>query len=309
MPGVLYRPPRSLDGKLPTVHAVSRSDNVPFSTEIMISPESQKNERLGALKRRLHAILFGDEMDAGIGRLISRGIQMLILLNIIAVIVETVGPIQESFGWFFTTFELVSVSIFLAEYAARVWVCTVDPRFRRGFTGRVRYAATPLALVDLVAILPAFLTFIPFDLRILRILRLFRAAKLVRHSVAMQTLMRVMSATRQELALTFMLVAFLLVLASSVMYFVENPAQPELFSSIPAAMWWAVATLTTVGYGDIYPVTLGGKIVASVISILGIGLFALPTGILGAAFLAETNRQKSQEGKCPHCGRTSREPS
>jgi len=164
---------------------------------------------------------------------------------------------------------------------------------------------TPLALIDLLAVLPFYLSFISTDLRILRILRVFRLLRMVkiaRYSQTIQIFGRVLVATRTQLLLTVILMAILLLLASSLMYAVEQQAQPEAFSSIPAAMWWAIATLTTVGYGDIYPVTAWGKFFGSLISIFGIGMFALPTGVLGAAFLEEIQSEKKVT-ICPHCGK------
>jgi voltage-gated potassium channel len=233
-------------------------------------------------------------------------IQSLIVLNVIAVLAETVEPWGTQYAKLFVNFEIVSVVIFTVEYLLRIISCTSDPRFRPRVLGRLHFASTPLALIDLLAILPFYLPFLGFDLRVLRALRLFRLArigKLGRYSESLRTLGRVVVAKKEELIVTLSILSLLLILASSVMYFVEHEAQPTVFSSIPAAMWWAVATLTTVGYGDTYPVTIAGKAIASVISILGIGMFALPTGILGAAFVEEVEKKKKGRARrCPHCG-------
>jgi voltage-gated potassium channel len=137
-------------------------------------------------------------------------------------------------------------------------------------------------------------------LRVLRLLRIVRVAKLGRYSESIQVLGRVFAAKKEQLLSTLFILLMLLVISSCLMYDAERQAQPDRFSSIPAAMWWAVTTLTTVGYGDVCPVTPGGKVIASVIAILGIGMFALPTAILGSGFLEEIAPKKP--AKCPHCG-------
>ena len=163
---------------------------------------------------------------------------------------------------------------------------------------------SPLGLIDLLAILPFFLmTFL--DLRFLRaarLFRLFRVLKFTRYSSVMNTFARVIKAKKEELLTILSLMLLLLLFASALIYFVENESQPDSFSSIPAALWWGVATLTTVGYGDIYPVTGLGKLIASTIAIMGIVLFALPAGIMGSAFLEDLQSRKRQLSVCPHCG-------
>lgn len=136
----------------------------------------------------------------------------------------------------------------------------------------------------------------------LRLFRMFRLAKAGRYSSSIVLMKNVLQAKKEELVLTVFLMGVLLVFASSALYHCEGSVQPEAFSSIPASMWWAIATLTTVGYGDVYPITVAGKIAASIIAILGIGMFALPTGILGAGFIEEVKKKKNHSLRCPHCG-------
>jgi voltage-gated potassium channel len=187
-----------------------------------------------------------------------------------------------------------------------LWVAPLGPRYAGAVLGRVRYAVTPLALVDLCAIVPFYLPMlIPLDLRFvraLRLMRLVRFMKIGRYSESMRTVAAVLWERKEQLAAALLVLAVLLILSSSLMFYIERDAQPEAFSSIPAAMWWAVATLTTVGYGDIYPVTTWGRVLGSVIAVLGIGLFALPAGILGSGFVERLGKQKAQR-KCPHCGK------
>jgi len=229
----------------------------------------------------------------------------LIFLNVAAVIVGSVHSVQERWAAFLNVFETVSVVIFTAEYIARLWSCTADPRFGGRIRGRLRLAVKAMLIIDLLAILPFYLPFLGIDLRslrVLRLLRVLRVAKVGRYYSSLNLIKHVFQSRKEELVLTSVLMVLLLVVSSSLLYYCENAAQPDAFSSIPATMWWAVATLTTVGYGDMYPVTLMGKLCASVISILGIGMFALPTGILGAGFVEAIQKKKGKQ-VCPHCGK------
>ena len=230
----------------------------------------------------------------------------LIFLNVIATIIGSVQSIQTRWGTALNLFEVFSITIFTIEYLARLWSCTVDPRYSGRIRGRIRHALRAMSVIDLLAILPFYLPFLGIDLRslrILRLLRIVRVAKVGRYYSSLNLIKQVFQTKKEELLLTSFLMFLLLVLSSSLLYYCENAVQPDVFSSIPATMWWAVATLTTVGYGDIYPVTLIGKFCASIIAILGIGMFALPTGIIGAGFI-EAIQKKKGNPICPHCGKT-----
>lgn len=239
-------------------------------------------------------------------------IMTLISLNVIAVILETVKGLSSRYTLFFRTFEVFSISVFTIEYLLRLWTCTADNRLKRPVKGRIRFAMRPLALVDLMAILPFYIPMvIPLDLRFIRavrLFRLFRLFKMGRYSESLKTFGNVLKEKKEELLITLFVVSILLVIASSLMYFVENQAQPEVFSSIPAAMWWGVATLTTVGYGDVFPITPVGKLLGAIIAIIGIGMFALPAGILGSGFVEEMQKRRRKRGICPHCGKDINEP-
>ncbi len=220
-------------------------------------------------------------------------------------ILETVDSLRARHAAAFAAFELVSVVVFSVEYLLRLWSCTDHPSFGERLRDRARYAVRPMALIDLVAILPAFVSAGGIDLRFMRsvrLLRLARALKFARYSSALQTVGAVVRAKRDELALTVLLAAILLVTAAGGIYFAENDAQPDKFASIPEAMWWAIATLTTVGYGDVYPVTLMGRIFGGLVAVTGVGLFALPAGILAGGFAEELQRRRRPARTCPHCG-------
>lgn len=261
----------------------------------------------GALsKQRVHLVLRGATTDP-LGRAVSFGLIGLILLNVLAVMAESVASVRASYGGLLLAFEIFSLAVFVTEYLLRVWSCPVDSRYRHPLTGRVRFALTPMALIDLLAVLPSLLVWTGVDLRFLRVIRmarLIRLGKLGRYSSALQFMWLAVRSRRDELLMALMLMAMILVVAASLMYMAEGDAQPEAFSSIPATLWWGIMTLTTVGYGDVYPITTLGKLTAAVIAIAGIGLFALPAGIVGSAFIELREQQKSERQEvCPHCGK------
>jgi voltage-gated potassium channel len=189
---------------------------------------------------------------------------------------------------------MFSVIVFSVEYILRIWSCTSDEQYSRPIVGRIKYAIQPLVLVDLLAILPFYLPFVTrLDLRFLRILRIFRVLrvlKLERYFVALSKVARVMKRKASEIISTFIVMFILIVLSASLMYYVE----PQTYDSIPHAMWWGIVTLTTVGYGDVYPQTALGQLIGSILALLGIGLFGLPAGILAAGFIEEIQSKNKQ---------------
>ena len=258
------------------------------------------------IKKRLWEIVEVAESGDNASRYFDISILTLIFLNVVAVIISSVQSINETYADFFYKFELISVVIFTAEYLIRLWACVTSERFQGIIKGRLKFACQFMSIIDLLAILPFYLPFTGIDLRYLRMLRLFRilrVAKLGRYYSSLQLIKNVIVSRKEELIMTSAVMGLLLVFSSSVLFYCENPAQPEQFSSIPATMWWAVATLTTVGYGDMLPITMLGRFCASIISILGIGMFALPTGILGAGFVEEIKKSKGEKLSCPHCGK------
>ncbi len=239
-------------------------------------------------------------------RVVNISIVFLILLNALATILETVEPIYNTHKILFTIVEESSVLIFTIEYLLRVWACTENEKYKHPVSGRLQYMFSFGALIDLFAFLPFYLPLMMrMDLRFLRLFRLlrfFRFFKLGRYMKASAMIKRVFRSKKEELVLSFVITFFLIIIASCIMYYTEHDAQPDKFSSIPETMWWSVATLTTVGYGDVYPVTIIGKTLTAFISILGIGLFALPAGILASGFSDEFKNKKKEKNLCPHCG-------
>lgn len=230
------------------------------------------------------------------------GLTILICLNVGAFILETTR-MATPYARAFQLLELASVAIFTLEYAARLVAARADPRFAKARAAPLRWAITPLAIVDALAILPTLVGI--GDLRVLRALRLLRLLKLGRYNAALQLLGRVLRRTQAQLVATLFLVGLALILTSCFLYYAEHDAQPDEFGSIPASMWWAIATLTTTGYGDAAPITAMGRLLAGATTIIGISVVALPVGILASAFVEEIKQRRGETGgadRCPHCG-------
>lgn len=283
------------------------------------------------LRHYFYDLLHSPEIDSRTEYWVRVGIASLIALNVLIVMLETVQDIAVQYHTLFRRVEVVSIVIFAVEYLLRVWSVVEAERYRHPFWGRVRYAFTLYALIDFVAILPFFLPHLLGDidlvfLRGLRLLRLMAVLKLGRYSTSLGMLIRVYRRKRDDILVSMAVIMLILLLASSLMYYLEHLAQPDAFPNMFAALWWGMATLTTVGYGDVYPITPLGKICASIISLLGIGLVALPSGLLVAGFVEELETRGHRRGSgsvengveervepsdeaedgrpnfCPHCG-------
>ncbi|WP_350334392.1 ion transporter [Coralliovum pocilloporae] len=229
------------------------------------------------------------------GKLVDLFLITLIAVNIIAVVLETVASIRAEHQRLFEVIELVSVAIFTVEYIARLWSCVENPDYTGETSPRRAYMLSPMAIIDLIAILPFYLSFVlAIDLRVLRVLRLLRVFKLTRYSSAMSMLLNVIREEANAFFAGFFILMVLLILAASGAYLVEHDAQPDKFGSIPHAMWWAMATLTTVGYGDVTPVTPAGQFFGALVTVIGVGMAALPAGIL-ASGLADQLRRNREE--------------
>lgn len=227
---------------------------------------------------------------------------LLILIAVVNAIIETEPSISGGRESFFDDLEVIVASIFLIEYLARLWTVVENPRFAGYRFPRLRYALTPIAIIDLAAILPAFFAFggaSSLVLRFFRVFRMIRLAKLGRTSRAWQTIREAFYEKRYEFGLVLGLVAVDVLISGSLLYWAEADAQPDKFGSIPRAMWWAIVTLTTVGYGDTYPVTTLGKVAAAFAAITGVMLIALPTGLFAASFTEGIERHKSSGKEGP----------
>lgn len=249
-----------------------------------------------AAQKRVYEILEKAQKGDILSKVFDIFIFVLIILSIVSTMLETVPELKEGFSNLFRYFEIVSITIFTIEYLLRLWSSAQNPKYARTFVGRIKYIFSFMALVDLLAILPFYMPFIfPIDmrfLRALRLLRILRILKIGRYAAALDSMKKVLNKRKEDLLITIFSVGILLIISSSIMYYVETEAQPDSFTNIFQAFWWGIVTLTTVGYGDIYPITAVGKFLSSIVSFLGIGLVAIPTGILGSAFLEEISNKK-----------------
>ncbi|SDU23824.1 cyclic nucleotide-gated ion channel [Stappia sp. ES.058] len=225
------------------------------------------------------------------GQWVDRILLVFIVLTVVLVVLETVPSVQREWSGALNTFEFVVGTVFLAEYLLRLWVADLHPPFRRlkPLQARLRYAVRGEALIDLLAVLPFFIGFLlpTGDFKALIVLRLLRFFKVARYSPALRSLANAVAGERHALGASLVIIFGVMLLAATGMYLVERTVQPDKLGTIPHAMWWALATLTTVGYGDVVPITAAGKILGGLVMLMGYGLFALPIGIIATAFARE----------------------
>ncbi len=264
------------------------------------------------IKHRIFEIIqVSDENDLA-SKVFDLFIIALIILNVILVIADTF-TLPENIKSAMQYVDIFTVVIFTAEYLLRIWTADLlYPQYSKS-KARIKYIFSFMALIDLFAVLPFYVPLlIPIDLRVLRILRvvrLLRIFKFNRYTSALASVAEVLKKRSSQLISSMLIVLLLMIISSVIMYSVENPAQPEVFTNAFSGLWWAVATFTTVGYGDIYPVTAVGKILSAIIAMLGIGLIAVPTGIISAGFMSEIEHGTedeetyNQKHYCPYCGR------
>lgn len=221
-------------------------------------------------------------------KLINVLLMALILTNVVAVVMESVRSVFNEYSQEFYYFEVVSVAIFTVEYLLRIWIAPEDPAFAEKPNARLAFMRSPMAIIDILAIAPFYLSmFIGIDTRVLRGLRLLRIFKLTRYSSSMDLMVTVIRKEMPNIGSAMFVMMLVIILAASGIYVVERDAQPEAFGSIPAALWWATVTLTTVGYGDVYPITIMGRAFGMLIMLTGVGMAALPAGILASGYSRE----------------------
>ena len=248
-----------------------------------------------AIKQRLYDLLEGGNRATASQRTIDGALGVLIVVNVLSVVLETVPRFEARYGPAFVWFEVVSLAVFSAEYLTRLWVCTELPPLKLLGPGaaRRRYACSPFMIIDLLAILPTLVAgAFGMDLRFLRIFRLLRLLKLARYSPTIITLGRVLWQERHALGAVGVIMFGLLMLSASIITIFEGAAQPEAFGPIPAAMWWAMAALSTVGYGDVVPITAMGRVFGGLVTLLGVAMYALPIAIIATGFTNESRRRE-----------------
>ncbi|CAH9049461.1 hypothetical protein PSECIP111951_01325 [Pseudoalteromonas holothuriae] len=246
---------------------------------------------------KIAAILEGSGKYYHVGRYLDLFLIALIMTNVVAIVLESVPNLAKQYHDYFLQLELISVAIFAIEYLLRLWCCVDKIEYKHlscsNIKKRLKYFCSALAIIDLIAILPTLLmVFITFDLRFLRVVRLLRIFKLTRYSRAMQLLLAAFKEESSSLLAAFFIMSVVLIMASCGIYLLEHDIQPDKFGSIPQAMWWAMATLTTVGYGDVVPVTAAGRFFGGVITLLSMGMVAIPTGLLASSFADQQRKSR-----------------
>ena len=234
---------------------------------------------------------------------VNTALVLLIIVAVVQAVLDTEPTITRGREQLFADLELGIGIIFLVEYVCRLWIAVDNPRFKSSRYPRLRYALTPIAIVDFLAVVPALFAFggaPTLMLRFFRILRILRLAKLGRMSRAWDDIREAFYDKRHEFGLVLGLLILTVLLSGSLMYFAEGVAQPDKFGSIPRALWWAIITMTTIGYGDTYPITELGKILGGLIAIMGVMMIALPTGIFASSFTEAMERRRQKEREPGH---------
>jgi voltage-gated potassium channel len=250
-----------------------------------------------SLRQMVYTVLEEGQTQGGLSQVVEIALILLITTNVLAVILETVPEIYQHYKWFFSDFETFTVYTFAIEYLIRVWASVEDPRIgvENPVTGRLRFAMRPMSVIDLLSFAPYFIGLLSggvLDLRALRILRLLRLLKIARYSQAMPAMLGVLYAERRALLGSFILLLCTVCISAEIMHVVEGPGQPKLFGDLPSSMYWAITTLSTVGYGDEVPITYLGKLVAGVTMVVGLVLFAMPIGIISVGFVNGLHRRE-----------------
>jgi len=243
---------------------------------------------------RLHEILDHGVVGDRTGQLIGQLIVLLIIANLAAVTLESVPSLAQRYGFWFQAIEVPSLLIFTVEYGLRVWVAADYPPYSHlsPLMARWKFISSALGVIDLLAVLPFwFALLVPVDLRAFLVFRVVRFLKLARYSAGMNSLLEALYAERRALFGCFVMLVGSALFAASVMYLIERNAQPDKFGSIPDAMWWAIVTLGTIGYGDVVPITPLGRVVAGITIFVGLIMIALPVGIVATAFSEQIHRR------------------
>ncbi|MCH8553579.1 MAG: ion transporter [Schleiferiaceae bacterium] len=274
-----------------------------------------------SFRKKLFHLLEPGSSPTGLSFFIDVLIAAVILINITSLIINTLPNLPTGIRQVLNWVEFYSVVFFSFEVILRWWVHVEHPKAKNYRFPRLYFFLTPFAVIDILAIAPFYLIlFTHLNLKYLFLLRLFRLLKLVRYFKSLQLIGRVFATKSNELLISLFFTLTLLVSISFLIYYVEGPHQPDVFGSVPDAMWWGIVTLTTVGYGDVVPITVAGKILGGCIALLGVGLFALPAGILASGFSTELEKMTQEEAAkrneaadtiqnkewkyCPHCGKS-----
>ena len=250
-------------------------------------------------RQHVHAIVWPSRFGGQINKFCDLFIIFWVLISVLSVLLETVESVHYILAMEFAVLDSVAVAVFTTEYLMRMYSCVEDPKFESPYAGRAKYGFTLGALIDLLAVLPFFLEALLhhlFDLRFLRIFRMLRLLKLTRFSDATKLVWDGIKREAGTIGASFFVLLLVIILCGSIGYLLEHAAQPDKFESIPGAIYWSVITLSSVGYGDISPITPLGRFITSLMALLGIALVAIPSGILSAAFTDQLRIERESIG-------------
>jgi len=260
-------------------------------------PANRKAAERPTLRQITYSVLEEGQLEGWFSRIVEALLIALIVSNVIAVTLETVPSIYAKYRVLFADFEDFTVGAFTIEYFVRLWSSVEDPRIgsRGPVNGRLAFAMRPMMAIDFLSFAPTYVNILLggiIDLRVLRIFRLLRLLKIARYSQAMPALLGVLYAERRALFGAIILLLCVMCVSGEMMHLTEGTVQPRTLGTLPDAMYWAITTLTTVGYGDVVPVTPLGKVIAGVTMVIGLALFALPIGILATGFVNDLHRRE-----------------
>ena len=256
----------------------------------VLIPAYREFQQLNAgrtFRQKLHALIWPSEYGGRLHEYVDTFIMTWVVLSVVAVVLESVASIHYILNLEFIILDTIAVAIFTLEYLLRIYTVVESPEHKHAFFGRFKYARSGSAVVDLLAVLPFFLEALLhhlFDLRFLRVFRLIRLLKLTKYTGSTSTLFTVIKREWPVMSSAVFIMMLLVILTASLGYLFEHDAQPEKFDNIPNSIYWAVITLASVGYGDISPVTVPGRLMTIILALLGIGIFAIPAAILASAF-------------------------
>ena len=246
-------------------------------------------------RQKVHAVIFPSAYGGSLHTIFDTFIMIWVIVSVLAVILESVHGIEYLLNLEFIVLDAIAVSIFTLEYCLRMYCCVEEPGYQRAVSGRLKMAKSTSSIIDLLAIAPFFLeVFLHhlIDLRFMRVFRLLRLLKLSRYTGATQSLSKVIAREWPVIAASTFIMLLLVVMTASLGFLFEHEAQPDKFENIPQAIYWAVITLASVGYGDISPITPAGRAMTIVLSLIGIGIFAIPAAILSSAFTDQLKRDR-----------------
>ena len=246
-------------------------------------------------RQKVHAVIFPSAYGGSLHTIFDTFIVIWVIVSVMAVILESVQGIHYLLNLEFIVLDAIAVSIFTLEYCLRMYCCVEEPGYQRAVSGRLKMAKSTSSIIDLLAIAPFFLeVFLHhlIDLRFMRVFRLLRLLKLSRYTGATQSLSKVIAREWPVIAASTFIMLLLVVMTASLGFLFEHEAQPDKFENIPQAIYWAVITLASVGYGDISPITPAGRAMTIVLSLIGIGIFAIPAAVLSSAFTDQLKRDR-----------------